>query len=153
MLFIPIFTASLKTDNIHSQSFWSISKDQFKLARYRARESFLLCLLSRTNFCFLVDVARVRSFGFNSTVLWSDSPKGGLISGCEKNLAMLERIKSRVAWPLVGDLTNCFKLKWRCRWLKSPSTISPQLGNVDSAADKLWKRWLVISWESAPYGW
>ena len=55
------------------------------------------------------------------------------------------KITSSVAWPLVGNFTSYFNLKWfdkrfALEWLKSPMTIIPQMFNLGSAANKLSNR-------------
>ena len=58
------------------------------------------------------------------------------------------KITSSVAWPLVGNFTSYFNLKWFDKrlapeWLKSPMTIIPQLFNLGSTANKLSNRLAV----------
>ena len=74
----------------------------------------------------------------HNTELWSLRPIGGRTRGVLQKFDMFVRIKSNIAFPLVGCLTICFNVK--ClrivetgHLLKSPANIMPAFGCMERA--------------------
>ena len=128
---------SWKRSNFCSQEIVRYKMVQLKSVNHFTKAVFAAafpCLIFTFVWAFLVEPSLYE----HNTELWSLRPTGGITKGMLQKSDMFVKIKSKIAFPLVGCLTICFKVKCLSivetgHLLKSPTNIIIAFGCMERA--------------------